>query len=204
LSPSASRKAGRSATALGNCSLKILPQSPSETYPFCTRAARRGLNSPAIEPGVDVIPTAVPVIEIIGVVPRPRGVVRSSHPSRRALRARSAGSGSLSRTRNSACRSGSVWSRLCSRSRKVTTATSSFLASCTWGKPELPAHHPHIQQRGAGDWVGGASSGSSAIMRSMSASVPIPRFRSPPKTGQIVCYQPGHIICLGLELSTRD
>jgi hypothetical protein len=40
-------------------------------------------------------------------------------------------------------------------------------------------------------------------MRSMSASVPIPRCRNPPKTGQIVCYQTRTYHLLGTEIFDR-
>ena len=47
--------------------VEILPQSPSETYPVWCREAKS--HPPAIAAGVDSIRTAVPVIEMIGVLP---------------------------------------------------------------------------------------------------------------------------------------
>jgi hypothetical protein len=50
-----------------------------------------------------------------------------------------------------------------------------LLGELRLGKPKLPTDVPHFQQR-ANDWVGGASSGSSAIIRSISASVRVSNF----------------------------
>src|ERR1700730_6676573 len=94
-----------------------------------------------VEPGVDVIRTAVLVIEVVGVLP---DVAEScGHPAARrggSSRARSAGSGSLSRTRSSACRAGSVWT-----AAVLPVAQSRHGdAELRLGKPELPANVPHF------------------------------------------------------------
>jgi len=58
---------------------------------------------------------------------------------------------------------------------KVATATWSFLASCACVSPSF-RRMSRISNSGASDWVGGANSGSSAITRSMSASVRLSNF----------------------------
>ena len=90
-----------------------------------------------VEPGVDVIRTAVLGNQDNRRAPRRREVVWSSRPSRRFVEGAKRRLGELVEDRNSACRAGSVWPRPCSQSRKVATGTWSFLASCAWVSPSF-------------------------------------------------------------------